>query len=172
VGKPEADRKGIINQMVALENLSGIDRVSHQTKIPGIYPYDKNSGRKGYEEWLATLFKNLEAVQKTGILPFTDEQLTDIVGGFLKGYPDIAIYDATEWYATDRTKPMQDSQIPGTKLYDEAEPNYDFYPEHAEDPNILNDIKNAGKILEQFYKSEWHKRVSPEPVSHLKAKSD
>ncbi|MBL8030052.1 MAG: hypothetical protein JNN11_02290 [Candidatus Doudnabacteria bacterium] len=154
-------------QMVSIQSLLGAERVSKISKIPGVIPFDKSTGWDGFVKWRSSIAKNFGALQETGTKPFVDDEAyTNVLAGLMKGYPDTAIYDFAEWFPTDRSKGMQDSEIPFTGLYSEAEPNYDFYPEHANNPDIKENIQQAGKILQQFYESDWHKQITQELQHH------
>lgn len=147
--------------IVNLESLKGFERVSKTTKIPGVIPYDSKSGWDGLKEWEYKVWGNLVAEQEKGTIPFPLDEIADIFTGIKKGYPDQAIYDATEWWGlNDRKTPIEDTHIPYVKKYRGAEPNFAYRPDHAHDPSIQATVQSWGKILEDFYNQPWHKTVS------------
>jgi hypothetical protein len=82
----------------------------------------------------------------------------------IHGYPDQAILDSADSEYTNRE--MEDMPIPNTGLYDEADPSFIIYPEHKDDPSIQRYVEEAGKILKDFYDSEWHKNLQSKLASH------
>ncbi len=156
-GKPfiaASDKR--LTLMLGVDNLVGWERMTKTTKISGVPKFDHKLGWEGFEKWYPSFVKSVKKAQQMGEIPAKYE----VIGGLMHGYPDQAIYDFEDWRNTGKKKKMVESQIPYTGTYKEAEPNYDFSPEHANDPQIQENIKIAGKVLEGFYKSKWHKKVA------------
>lgn len=156
---PEGKR---LTQMLGVDSLLGWERMTRITKIPGVPVFDRQLGWNGFEKWHGNFIKGIEQAEKAGKIPADN----DVPSGLMHGYPDQAILDFGDWYYTGRHKELKESNIPYTGIYSEAEPNYDFYPEHANDPAIKENIKKAGVILKEFYESKWHKQVAPSLQSY------
>jgi len=163
VGKPFNKPTGAKErtQMVSIASLLGSERISKTTQMPGISHFDHRNGFEGLRDWHNRTWDELEQNQAQNKIP-PEYALQGIVAGINRGYPDRAILDFADWIANGRTRKMQDSNIPHTGTYQEAQPNYDFYPEHADNPAIRQNIDQAGKILADFYQSSWHQRISQE----------
>jgi hypothetical protein len=147
----------IQTQMVHMESLDGWENTTKKTKIPGVEPFNKQLGWEGYGKWYQKTWDNLEKSEREGKII----EAEGMIAGLVHGYPDTAIYDFEDWYSKGREGEIEDSNIPFTGTYTEAQPNFDYYPEHADDPEIKNYIEQSGKILKEFYESEWHKKVEP-----------
>ena len=100
----------------------------------------------------------IEKAQKSGEIPYSEDIVISLMAGLTKGYPDIANYDFADWLKVGRKEKLQDSNIPFTGLYREAEPNYDFNPSHSTDQSIVENIASATKILKEFYEGNFHKK--------------
>ncbi len=154
-------------QMISLENLRGYERQSKLTEIPGIKPFDADTGWDGWKEWYQNItIEFRKAVNFDQLSPNEQEFSLSVFSGFRKGYPDFACYDFADWLRNERKIKMANSRIPFAGLYDEAQPNYDFRPEHASDPSITKNISMAGKILKEFYGSSFHKKIESGLSSH------
>lgn len=76
----------------------------------------------------------------------------ELVTGIIKGYPDTAIRDFADYTKNNRQREdIVMSHIPHTGNRDEAQPNYNFYPEHEYNSDIQENIKTAGETLQNFY---------------------
>lgn len=152
-----------VYQMISVENLHGYERATVSTKIPDIPPYDSKTGWEGLSKWRKTFFESFDK------LPDDEkkERENQIIG-IMKGYPDVAINDFMDWLRSGEKhlKGMDFAKIPFMGLYQEAEPAYEFKKEHADDPSIVANIKEAGDILRDFYRSEFHQRVAPSLEHH------
>src|SRR3989338_7091673 len=143
-----------LTQMISVKNLIGAERISKISKIPGMIPFEASSGWQGAEIWWHKVVANVEKLQRDNQLPQGEHVSQNVLSGWMKGYPDQAILDFTDFDNTGRKKKLQDSNIPCVGIYREAQPNYDFYPEHANDPQIRENIEQAGRILKEFYESD------------------
>ena len=152
-----------LTQMISVKNLIGAERISKISKIPGMIPFEASSGWQGAEIWWHKVVANVEKLQRDNQLPQGEHVSQNVLSGWMKGYPDQAILDFTDFDNTGRKKKLQDSNIPCVGIYREAQPNYDFYPEHANDPQIRENIEQAGRILKEFYESDWHRKIASEP---------
>lgn len=148
-----------------VENLVGYERASKTSKLPGVTPFERNRGWSGLRQWYNKTWDNLVQAQKEGKIPPGDI-IEDIMAGLELGYPDTAIMDIVDWVNKGSKDTMQDAAIPHTGTYHEQEPNYDFYPEHANDESIRRNIEQAGNVLQEFYYSDWHKHVAPSLKFH------
>jgi hypothetical protein len=156
IGGSESEEKAVL---LDLYNLSGFERISKISKIPGLTPFYSNQGFEILFTWAKEIVPKLQKAKDEGLIPqnYDPENLFD---GIIRGYPDQAIYDYADALSKNDIENMSESRIPNTGRYEEAQPNYDFYPEHAEDPAIKKNIAEAGKILEDFYASKWHSELN------------
>lgn len=158
-GSPRPEKPPYL--MVNLESVRGYERVSRSTSIPGIIPYDASSGFEGIDNWRKIVTERMAEEQSKGNIPYPKEELYDILTGIVKGYPDQAIYDATEWWGlNDRQTPITDSAIKYVSKYGGATPDFMFHPDHADDPSIVQTVELWGNILEKFYNQPWHLEIS------------
>ncbi|MDO8482116.1 MAG: hypothetical protein Q7S75_03480 [bacterium] len=167
--KPSGKKERI--QMASVENLQGWERVSSTTKIPGIRAFDSRSGWDGLKRWHTGVVAHLERVNYERNIP-TAEHVPPgriVLEGLELGYPDQAIFDFLDYLEKSRKPSLQDSHIPYTGTYQEHQPNYDFYPEHANNPAIQRNIAECAAVLKDFYESDWHKKISPSLDFHRQA---
>lgn len=162
--------------MVSIQSARGYERVSRLTQIPGIHPFDSTGGLEGIDEWKHKTFQNLEEEWLNGNIPYPKAELRDILAGVRKGYPDRAIYDATQWWGVnDKKTPIAASDIKWVSKYGGAVPNFHFHPDHANDPSIQETIEKWGEILRSFYEHPWHQELSKDPdfiAARLAMKND
>lgn len=152
-------------RMVSIYNLRGYERASRTTKIPGITPFEAKEGWEEWKKWRDAIREYFAA------FPEEEQKMqTSIRAGFEKGYPDIANYDFADWVKSGKKYiDLQYAKIPFAGFYEEAQPVYNFRLEHAADPSIESNIREAGEILGAFYKSDFHKQVEPQLASHRSA---
>ena len=128
--------------------------MSTKTHIGGITPLDSELGWSQLEEWKKSVFNNVS--KKFPKKDFREE----VLAGLAKGYPDTAILDYADYISSGRKRDdLVSSKIPYTGTYQEAQPNYFFYPEHQGNTDIQENIQEADLILMSFYESDWHKRI-------------
>lgn len=142
---------GVRTMMVNVLNLSTLEEWIQKTKLCDLPKFDKSQGFAGFDKWRE------DVVEKFG--EDSDEQEMGV--GVRKGYPDQAILDFIDWYNTGREKVKEDAKILNTGLYDEAQPIYSYYAEHANDPEIVDNENRSSEILAGFYQSQWHKEIAP-----------
>ncbi|MCH7640847.1 hypothetical protein IID22_01440 [Patescibacteria group bacterium] len=147
---------------IGMQNLSGFELVSQKSQLPGVYPFNRFNGFDGLRSWKIATAKAIQKSQEEGLIPKQFDSSHMQVGLYL-GYPDTALLDFADWLANNRERQLQRSDIPFTGIYQEAEHNFYFYPEHSQDPTILESIRNASEILREFYESDWHQEVSQDP---------
>lgn len=159
--KPPADQSNKKTR-ISVYNLNGYERASRVTTIPGIIPFEKRNGWEEWGKWRRSMKESCNA------LPEDEKRIrVSLLQGFEKGYPDIANYDFADWMKSGKKSiDLQYAPIPFMGLYDEAEPAYYFKPEHANDPSIKANITEAGKILADFYGSDFHKKREAQLASH------
>lgn len=145
---------------VGISNLKGLERTTKLTKIPGVPVLDSQKGFTGAVDWGKELAQDFAQKQRQGEVPQGKEAWQIYIDGLSKGYPDTAIEDFYKWNQGGQKDRMANSRIAGTGKYPEASPNYGFFPEHAENPDIKENIQLATKILDEFYKSDWHRQIS------------
>jgi hypothetical protein len=149
---------------ITFENFKGIERKSKTTNIPGIPLYNSKAGKEILNRWNQQLDSSLEEAQKVGKIP-SDIDLKILFEGIYFGYPDQAIFDFEKHL---RTEGINDvlvkadilSSIPEAKKYQGAVPEFSYYLEHKNDPEIVDYISSAKEILKDFYQSNWFKELS------------
>lgn len=175
VGEPFSPRNNLglpRSQMVGVESLAGYERISRQSRMPGIEPFNQSGGFAALEKWRGNFYWNLKKAQEEGQLP-KELDLDNISAGIQRGYPDIAIIDFSQYISEGRKRPIAEMHIPYTGTYEEAEPNYTVFPEHADHPDVLANARELGALLQGFYESDFHQKVSQEPeIAARKAKPD
>lgn len=159
--EPTVDQLGI-------ESLKGLEGKAKTTKIPGIPPFDSRQQSEGFAKWLKAVDPSLESARAAGLLP-PETNLEIIYEGIRLGYPDQAILDFEEWLRSDSaysnldTSNMLSIDPEAWKLTGNV-CEFDFYPQHANDPEIVEYIKTARQILKEFYKSEQFQRLKTDAV--------
>lgn len=149
-GEPSVASDNSRSMMVNVLNLAAVEEWVSKTKLLDLPHFDKSEGLMGFEKWRE------EVVKKFG----GDSDKEQMVIGVIKGYPDQAITDFIDWLKSGSKKKIQDVDIPHTGTYKEAGPIYSFYPEHANDPEIVSNAKQSSEVLAGFYESQWHKDVA------------
>jgi len=143
-------------------NLDALEHLSKETEIPGIPQYQSSTGLEGTREWWEKAEETLKHARDSGELPnnLTDEALPDIIFGLALGYPDRAILDLADWISQKKEIDILESSEPILMgKYEGPSPIFDYYPEHAQNPGILENMRKAQEILKGFYESEWHKKL-------------
>ena len=96
----------------------------------------------------------------------------DVYLGKLLGYPSQAVLDSEDHHTKhkqgqDNPKKLIEfdiiSSIPEASKYGGAVPDFDYYEEHKDNPEITEYIAKAKKILQEFYASDWHQNISKNP---------
>ena len=145
--------------MISIENLKGYERSSRLTKLDGITPFYASLGWEGYRKWDKKLWDYMEKDKDKYSKTYTAQ----VISGINYGYPDKAILDFIDWLDTGRKKFIADSEIPYSKMYNCAEPNFCFYPESEDDEGIRKTVDHWGEILRDFYRSDWHSKLERDP---------
>ena len=189
--KQEHDRLSSINEKIVpqglelwintpkgedIENLSGTltslrgyaYKSLHSQKIlplVGIAPYSIDQGFEGLREWARDKDVAIMTAVEQGTLPQIDSPYI-IYEGIDLGYPDQAIIDFVDWCKTH--KPTVEADILSAhKLADKYHgpvPEFDYYPESAQDPEIVEYIANARRILKDFYDTPWVQKTTQSQV--------
>ena len=165
-GRQEDENKAIKKSIIFVRNLAGYERVTNSTKIKQIPHFMHTEGFEGLSEWQKQVFLNLYSAKQNGDIPeFYD--IDSMAEGIEYGYPDTAIRDMETWDHGGRPEGnISDTNIPYTGMYQEAEPNFAYLTEHADDEGIRNYVTRATNILKGFYESEWHKNMEPKLAFH------
>ncbi|OIN93746.1 hypothetical protein COS81_03570 [candidate division WWE3 bacterium CG06_land_8_20_14_3_00_42_16] len=107
----------------------------------------------------------LKAAQQDGlILPETIMEILE--DGIELGYPDQAILDFEDCCHkgnVNRDVTVESNLLsasPQAQKYHGAVPEFDYYPEHAGDPEIVAYLQSAKATLKDFYESEWFRRLA------------
>lgn len=145
---------------IMILNLVGFERATKRSKIPGVSVYEASSGPEGFNRFWGDFEERIKRAKEEGKISkdLNDDILSQ---GIYLGYPDQAILDYSDWY-TKKKDPyeIRDANIPYSRTYQCAEPNFDYYKEHENDPDIRQYIEEAGTALRDFYESDWHKRIA------------
>lgn len=150
----EKDGKQIV--MVYLDNFVGLERISKTSKIGGIKTFDSSQGFDGLMEWAKETKTALKEAESRGEI----DSAENIYAGLMRGYPDVALLDYATAYQNNQMDTLAEVPIRGVGIYKEAQPIYDVLPEHMDDPEVRTNVAQAEKILEEFYNSDWHKKLS------------
>lgn len=149
---------------ITVINFRGVERKSKTTRMSGVPPYDSKLGKDGLMKWHRELDSSLAEAQKTGKIPKAAD-LEILFEGIVFGYPDQAIIDFEKCLRTgDIHKDLSEADIVSAtaeaKKYQGAVPEFDYYPENKDNPEIVEYISRARKILSDFYQSEWFQELS------------
>lgn len=127
-------------------------------KTLGIGPYDSATGFEGLEKWRHGFSVKLYEATENGVLP-EDIELQIFDEGMMLGYPDQAILDFDASVREDKRDELISSMLiaahPLAQKYSGEEPEFDFYAESYDDPEISDYIVNGRRILYEFYSSPW-----------------
>lgn len=155
---------GHIVTQIAIENIYAIKRKASSLNIPGVPRYDQKTGEEGLSDWMKNISKSIEEAKLRGELSNNID--TDVLlQGIFLGYPDQAILDFERCLREgDIHSDLEESDIlsaiPFVEEFHGAIPEFDYYPEHRDDPEIVSYINKSQKILEEFYGSNWFKSIS------------
>lgn len=163
--------------MVNFVNLHGLERLSKTSKFSGVEAFDSSLGFEnpdhnlgsqprilGFErvqEWTLKFKTILEKAQAEGQIT-QDCDVEIIFDGLFKGYPYQATEDFSWAHKNDQMDKLVVVPIRGIGTYDEAEPSYDCLPEHLDDTDIRENVRQAEEILDAFYGSDWHQSLNLE----------
>ena len=144
-------------------NFKALERLTKGTQIPNIPEYDSATGMEGVNLWRRETQEALKQARDRGELPnnLTDEALTDILHGVELGYPDRAILDFADWISQNEQdySRIVDSEPLFVNTYSGPLPTFAYYPEHAQDPGIQENLCKTEETLQGFYESAWHKNL-------------
>jgi hypothetical protein len=144
--------------MIGVESLKGYEDASRSTKIPGIKPFDAALGWDGLGQWIDESRNGLTKAQEEGLIDPGIESIQLLVG-VVKGYPDRAILGYIEALAAGTEASTVYSDISHAREYSGPEPNYRYAAVDRNDYDILTHQQRWGKILGDFYASDWHQAM-------------
>jgi len=136
-----------------VESLEGLERVSRESKLPGVVPFLSTQGWPGFELYRQTLLQNFQGNPNTKDCP------QDIVHGFYLGYPDRALLDFASFV---RGQPTQAARVRFADYYQCPVPRWDMAIQSTEDPQILEIEERWSQFLEKFYSSPSHQWLAKE----------
>ena len=150
--------------MSGITNLRGVERTAKLSRFKGMPDFKSSGGIEGYERWLSKVWQWLQAAQDSGSIP-KDYNLQYINEGIRLGYPDQAIWDFAGALAKGDKSRLIHSHlaIPDMRKHHGALPSYAYYPEHAQDPNIVDNIAMTKRILMEFYASPGYQAIMADP---------
>ncbi len=150
--------------MSAIVNLRGVERTAKLSRFKGMPDFKSSEGFEGYRRWLGKVWQWLQAAQAGGSIP-EDYNIQIIYEGIQLGYPDQAIWDFADALAKGDQSKLTESQreIPDMQRHHGALPTYTYYPEHAQDPNIVKNITTTKQILTDFYASHGYQAIMADP---------
>lgn len=155
------------NDAVNIFNLKGFAYKTRRTKIPGYLPYDYSTGFEGLRKLWREAFEEVERLKQNREIPTeVDEGIYE--QGVMLGYPDQAILDFEKCLrAGDINKDLINSDMmsasPFAEEYGGPVPEFDYYPSSTADPEIVEYIERAKRVLKEFYSSSWHRAVAQNP---------
>lgn len=151
------------HSMMNVDCLKGYEKVSENSHIPGIEPYDAASGFDGLDQWIRKTINGVRSAFEGGQIVAHDDP-DHVFVGVVKGYPDKAVLGRTSIPDTYENKDLFHSvKIAHADQYDAALPNYTILAKDAEDPEITEHSQRWGKVLRQFYESDYHKQLAAKP---------
>lgn len=135
-------------------SLLGIEDTIQHNQIPGVPHFSAGTGFRGFYQWRRALNPSLAEAQADGLIP-SEVDIEQYEVGILLGYPSQAIIDFEEALRHDAYDVLQASGIITEGIpYRGALPEFDFYPEHANHPEIAGYIKECRRVLVEFYAKE------------------
>ncbi len=149
---------------ITVKNFKGVEIKSKTTRMPGVPPYNSKLGEEGLMKWHREFDNSLKEAQKEGKIPKAVD-LEILFEGIIFGYPDQAIIDFEKCLRIgkiheDLLEADILSSVSEAKKYQGAVPEFDYYPEHKNNSEIIDYISKAKKILNDFYQSDWFKELS------------
>ncbi len=146
-------------------SLRGAERISKLSRFKGMPEYKITDGLRGYNHWMNEVWQWLQSAQKNGSIP-ENYELMAIYEGIHLGYPDQAIWDFTDCMANQGDRSLllhSHNEIPEMDRHWGALPTYNFYPEHAQDPGIVENIAATSRLLKEFYASPAYQNIMTDP---------
>lgn len=146
------DDEGATAQVMSL---SGFNRATAMTDIPGITPFDPNDGWDGVSQWfvqsLASVRTDLEKEQVS--LP--EDSILHALIGVQFGYPDTAIASLVENGVKSISSLHQPNlvAIPHTREHGGALPLFHCEPELVDAADVQRTVGEWGSFLGEFYKA-------------------
>ncbi|MBT9589157.1 hypothetical protein IV102_37865 [bacterium] len=134
-------------------SLEGLERVTRESHLPEVVPFQSTQGWPGFELYKKTL---TESVRKD---PGKSDGAADLVRGLYLGYPDRALLD----FATAvRGRPVQIARIGWADYYECPEPRWEMTNQSLKDPQVLEIEARWSQFLERFYASPSHQLLAKE----------
>lgn len=127
----------------------------------------KLTGKELMDEIVTRLKKNDK------LSDYSEEDLRHIAFGILVGYPDKAITASIDKWGEDRSEaldPLIDARIAEAAHYSCPQPVYSYPKSLENDPDIVAHERLWSSILQDFYKSDFHKKLAKDPAFQVKAK--
>lgn len=135
----------------------GAERISKSSRFKGVPQFDKDK-EDAIMAWYWEIGDWIENAKKEGNIPSNfDAQVFQ--EGITLGYPEQAIWDFADWVATGRKKDLEHGSFTLEGKHWSAVPSYDYYPEHEDDPGIIENIRVGNEVLRQFYESEAYEAI-------------
>lgn len=135
----------------------GAERISKSSRFKGVPQFDRTK-EDAIMDWYWEIGDWIEKAKKEGKVPSNfDAQVFQ--EGITLGYPEQAIWDFADWMATGRKKDLEHGSFTLEDKHRSAVPSYDYYPEHADDPGIIENIRSGNEVLRQFYESEAYEAI-------------
>lgn len=153
-------RSGKISK-IYLESLRGYQREAWLTKIPGVQIVFMDDNFEGVGSWFNNFVSQLEKTKEDGKLP-KDADVIGIAWGMLHGYPDQAILDFEDCVNTTEypgSLVTPDLKYPEYYKTHSAVPDFDLYPEHLLDREVVEYLRLSRQVVRDFYGSEWFKEI-------------
>lgn len=147
---------------IYIYNLRGFEYTSKISKLPFVLLFDASSGLEGFKTWSRSIFSNAENYfTKVDDKNALGNPISHLVTGIELGYPDQAVLDAFDAISKNiNFNKLASSKIPYSDYYPNPQPNFDYFPQHEEDPTIVKTRETWGKLLKEFYNTKWHKSIA------------
>lgn len=130
-------------ELLVLFSEAGLSRTTAQSSLAGIQP------SSGNPRWRSLTCASLQA---EGYYDWTM-----VLSGVLHGYPDQAVLDFDEWLRSGRRLALEAAPIWGVDTYPCAQPVFDYFPHHRQDPDIRGICELWSEVLKEFYLGAWHR---------------
>lgn len=142
-----------------------------ETRLLGENAIEMADQRLQGEELMDAMLARLK--QNEQLQDISEENLTHIAFGILLGYPDKALIGSANKWDEDPSEsddPLVAAKLEAANYYDCPQPVYDYPRSMVNDPEIITHEQQWSKILNDFYESDFHKRLAQDPTFRAKAK--
>lgn len=153
----DEDDEDVYKQHVMVISRLGAERVTSKTTELD-FPSMNSTGNYHSDlfSWQDGIQASVEGAKASGTIQ-KDLDTQIIVEGIALGYPLQAAIDFADWIAKDREPELVFGDMAYAREYSTASPEFDYYPEHKNDPSIKRAEIESSSILSAFYTSGFHR---------------